>query len=710
MVKTNESLDAIFRPQAIAVIGASNKPNNIGREIVHNLIEFEFQGPVFPVNPHLRTLHSLKVYPSVEDVPDPVDLAVIVVPKEHVLTVVESCGRKGVKGLVVITAGFKEVGGPGTEREAELARLIHKYSMRMVGPNCMGVINTEPDIRLDASFARTLPSAGNIGFMSQSGALGEAILSIAHKKGIGFSMFVSVGNKTDVSGNDLLRYWEHDPATKLILLYLESFGDPREFTSIARRISRTKPIIAVKAGRTTAGAKAVSSHTGALAGRDMATDLMFEQCGVIRASSVEDLFDLAPAFSRLDPPEGPRVGIITNAGGPGILTTDACVACGLVIEPPSPETRAALRGVLSPDASVENPVDLLASATPDQYRESIRQMLLDPLVDALIVIFVPPVMTRSDEVARAICEQRTQSSKPILVCFMGADEGVPGVTEMRSQGIPVYTFPESAAHALAALVSYRQWQKRPEGRPVEFQVDRSRAARFLELNEHFEGWLDGPAARGVLESYGIPFVPSISVRSPAELDQALENIGFPAVLKADGSGGEHKTDSGGVILNLQNRAQIIEAYRQLSARGTPVLLQPMLQGGQELILGMSMDAVAGPLMMFGFGGVQVEVIRDVVFRIHPLKDIDAREMVRSVRSLPLLEGYRGEKGISLEGIEEALLRLSRLVSDFSEIEEIDINPFMAFPGKPAMAIDARIRVRKAKKFPVETVSTSTVAG
>ena len=409
---TKPSLDGIFKPQSVAVVGASNRPGNIGREIVHNLIEFEFQGPVFPVNPKLRTLHSLKAYPSVDAIPDPVDLAVIVVPKEQVSTVVEACGRKGVKGLVVITAGFREVGGLGIAREEELASLLNRHGMRMVGPNCMGVINTDPTVRLDASFARTLPITGDIGFMTQSGALGEAILSIASRKGIGFSMFVSVGNKTDVSGNDLLLYWENDPATRVILLYLENFGDPRRFTTIARRITRTKPIVAVKAGRTTAGARAVSSHTGSLAGRDMATDLLLTQCGVLRAASVEELFDLAPAFSMQPPPAGPRVGIVTNAGGPGILATDACVGLGLVVESPSPATRERLAPILHPEASLENPIDLLASGTPEMYGAATRAALDDPAFDALIVIFVPPVMTRSEEVARSIANEAAGSPKP----------------------------------------------------------------------------------------------------------------------------------------------------------------------------------------------------------------------------------------------------------------------------------------------------------
>lgn len=698
MMTDKRSLDAIFRPQSVAVVGASNKPGNIGREIVHNLIEFEFQGPVFPVNPRLRTLHSLKVYPDIESIPDPVDLAVIVVPKEGVVDVVEACGRRGVGGLVVISAGFKEVGGAGIERERLLRAALDRYGMRMIGPNCMGVLNTEPAFQLNASFARTRPIPGNIGFMSQSGALGEAILAIAARKGIGFSMFVSVGNKTDVGGNDLLQYWEHDAATDLILLYLENFGNPRRFTEIARRITRRKPILAVKAGRTSAGARAVSSHTGVLAGQDMATDLLFEQCGVIRVASVEELFDLAPAFALQPPPAGPRVGIITNAGGPGILATDACVRLGLSVEPPSAETKARLRADLPPDASVENPIDLLASATPDLYRLAVREGLSDPALDALIVIFVPPVMTRSDEVARAIYEECRGATKPVLVCFMGADEGVPGVAELRAARLPVYTFPESAANALAALETYRRWRDRPEGKAVSFAVDQATAARHIEAAAAAgRAWLTGAEARSVLEAYGIPQATAVVVTRPDELAAAIARTGLPAVLKRD-AGGEHKTEADGLRLNLDSEEAVHRAFRELGgAPDRPLVLMEMVTGARELIMGMSVDPVSGPLLMVGLGGTYVEILKDVAFRIHPLTDYDATEMLRDLKSYPLLTGFRGEAPLDVAGVEEVLLRLSQLVGDFPAIVELDLNPFMALPAAGAgrrgsRGVDARIRI------------------
>jgi acetyl coenzyme A synthetase (ADP forming)-like protein len=688
------SLDGIFRPQSVAVVGASNRTGNIGREIVHNLIESEFQGPVFPVNPHLKTLHSLKVYASVEDIPDPVDLAVIVVPKEQVQGVVEACGRKGVRGLVVITAGFKEVGGAGIERERQLALTVRESGMRMVGPNCMGVINTEPAVRLNASFARTAPRTGNIGFMSQSGALGEAILSIASRKGIGFSMFVSVGNKTDVSGNDLLLYWEDDPATQVVLLYLENFGDPRRFTEIARRISRRKPIVAVKAGRTSAGARAVSSHTGALAGLDLATDLLFEQCGVIRAASVEELFDLAPAFALQPPPAGNRVGIITNAGGPGILATDACVRLGLLVESPTAGTREALRTRLAPEASVENPIDLLASATPEMYRAAVRAAIDDPNFDSVIAIFVPPVMTRSDEVARAIYEEAAGAPKPVLVCFMGADEGVPGVAELRDRGLPVYTFPESAANAVAALEGYGRWRRRPDGRVVAFPVDRDAVGAILaRVRADGREWLDGPEARAVAEAYGLPVARSRHVRGWSAVQSAASEVGWPVVLKRDGAGSEHKSDAGGVKVGIDGEGALRDAFRDLGGDDQPLVVQEMVRGGREFILGMIVDAIAGPLLMIGTGGTLVELLQDAVFRIHPLTDLDAAEMTREFKGSALLDGFRGDPPADRAGVEEALLRLSQLVGDFPEIVELDVNPYLALPGAGAnRLVDIRIRI------------------
>jgi acetyltransferase len=430
-----EPLDAIFRPRSIAVIGASRRRGSIGHEILHNLVEHDFQGVVFPVHPTATVIHSIKAYPSVLEIPDPVDLAVVVVPYRHVLEVAEECGRKGVRGLVVITAGFREVGGEGVAREEALLAIVHRYGMQLVGPNCMGVINTEPEVSMNATFAPTFPPPGPIGFMSQSGALGVTILDHARELGLGVSMFVSVGNKADVSGNKMIDYWSRDPRTRLIVMYNESFGDPRRFTRLARRVTKEKPILAVKAGRTRTGAKAASSHTGALAGMDVAVDALFEQCGVIRATTLEELFDFAMAFSNQPVPRGDRVAIITNAGGPGILTADACESLGLEIATLTEETRARLRAEVAEEASVQNPVDLIASADAATYRVALDIVLQDPNIDAAIAIFVPPVQVDAGEVAAGIAETVDRHDKTVLGCLMGKKGVQLGMTELKRHSI-----------------------------------------------------------------------------------------------------------------------------------------------------------------------------------------------------------------------------------------------------------------------------------
>jgi acetyl coenzyme A synthetase (ADP forming)-like protein len=459
------SLDAIFRPKSIAIVGVSRRRGSIGREILHNLIEYEFNGAIFPINPHAEVIHSLKCYPSVLDVPQAIDLAIIVVPKEQAVEAVEECGKKGIKGIVMITAGFREVGGPGAEREEKLAQVIKRYGMRMVGPNCMGVINTDPQYRMDATFAPSLPIEGNIGFLSQSGALGAAILDYALDLNLGFSMFVSMGNKVDISGNDLLEYWQYDDNSKVLLLYLESFGNPRKFTQLAREIVKEKPIIAVKSGRTRAGAKAASSHTGALAGLDVGTQALFEQCGVLRVNTVEELFDLAQAFSKQPIPKGKRVGILTNAGGPGIMATDAVINLGLHMAAFSDATISQLREFLSPEASFSNPLDMIAGANHETYLRSLRILLKDEGIDAMLVIFVHPVYVDAQKIAEAIIQaSQEQSEKPVLCCFMGKKDELSGIEELQKAGLPSYLFPESAAMALAAMEKYNRIRNRPTGK------------------------------------------------------------------------------------------------------------------------------------------------------------------------------------------------------------------------------------------------------
>ncbi len=565
----DKSLDGIFRPKSIAVIGASTRKGTIGREILHNLIENEFNGKVFPVNPKASVIHSIKCYSTVLDVPDAVDLAIIIVPRDSVRMILEQCGEKGVKGVVVITSGFKETGEEGAKRELELLEIVRRYNMRMVGPNCFGVLNADPNYSMNATFSKTKPPVGNVGFMSQSGALGEAILDYADRLHLGISMFASVGNKADVSGNDILAYWEDDPNTELILLYLENFGDPRCFTRIARGITRKKPIVAVKAGRTAAGARAVSSHTGALAGLDVGADALFDQCGVQRVSSVDELFDVAIAFANQPVPKGDRIAIITNAGGPGILATDAVVSLGMKMATFEPKTLRNLKANLPPIAAVNNPIDVIAAGGPDSYRAAMDAVLSDKNVDGVIVIFVPPIVVDHEAVIRTIVEMiaRYKNNKTVLGCFMGVPDGIAALKEMAKHKIPIYTFPESAAKAMWAMTRYRKWIERPEGKIPDFKVKKDRVRKIVDgAAKAKRQILLGEEALEILDAYGVAVARSMKARSLKDMTEAVSKLGFPLVMKIDDPNITHKTDVGGDVTYLRTRLELEDAFRKKKKR------------------------------------------------------------------------------------------------------------------------------------------------
>jgi len=694
------SLDGIFRPKSIAVIGASTKKGSIGREILHNLIDSEFNGKVFPVNPKASVIHSIKCYSTILDVPDAVDLAIIIVPRDHVKIALEQCGEKGVKGVVVITSGFKEIGEKGAQKELELMEIVRKYNMRMVGPNCFGVLNTDTDFSMNATFSKTKPLVGKVGFMSQSGALGEAILDYASQIKLGFSMFASVGNKADISGNNLLQYWRDDPNTEIILLYLENFGDPYRFTKIARSVTRKKPVIAVKAGRTAAGAKAISSHTGVLAGMDIGTDALFSQCGVLRVSSVDELFDVALALSNQDLPKGDRIAIITNAGGPGILAADAIESLGMQMAVFENKTLKHLRDNLPEVAAVNNPVDVIASGGPDSYREAMDAVLSDKNVDAVIVIFVPPIVVDHRAVIEAIVEmiEKHKNNKTVLGCFMSAPELISGSEELAKHHIPIYTFPESAAKAMSAMVRYRKWIERPEGKTIEFEVNKAEVKRILnDAAKSKKKIIVGDEALSILNAYGVEVAKSVKAKTQADIKKAVSKLKFPLVMKIDDPDVTHKTDVGGVMADLRDQNEVIDALEVMkskfgrSKRGfAGVVLQEMVKGGVETIIGMNYDPSFGPLMMFGLGGIYVEVMKDVAFKVHPLTDFDAKEMIQSIKGYPLLTGFRGTAPVNLKVLEKTLLRISQLFSDFPIFESFDVNPFIVTTkGEKSRAVDAR---------------------
>ncbi|MBC8277082.1 MAG: acetate--CoA ligase family protein [FCB group bacterium] len=697
----SHSLDPIFRPKSVAIIGASRTKGSIGRELLHSLIDYGFNGMVFPVNPNATVIHSIKSYPSVLAIPDEVDLAVIVVPKALVQQALIDCARKGIKGVVMITAGFGETGDHTAEEEVK--KIINKYGMRMVGPNCMGIINTDPEYQLHATFASTHPIRGNVGFVSQSGALGVAILDNAHTLNIGFSMFVSVGNKMDISANDMLEYWEDDPDTQVILFYLESFGNPRNFTKLARRVVKKKPIIAVKSGRTALGAKAASSHTGALAGMDLATDALFSQCGVIRVNTVEEMFDLTQVFANQPLPEGDRVAVMTNAGGPGILITDALVNHKLKMADFSDETIAKFKEYMPPEASFSNPIDMIASADPPGYKKTLRILLSDPLNDAVVVIFVKPVTADPVGTAKAIVDvvQEKDWGKPIICCFMGKIGESAGISLLRDAKLPVYIFPEAAAMALAAMVRYKEIKERPEGTiPVYDDVNKKEVESVIKkaVKEKRENLLAEEIGR-ILKAYRFPLPDSVISKN---IDECLEfsKLRYPIVLKMMSEEVSHKTDVGGVVVDIRNETELKTAFNRITTKAEKLnlknysfLVQQMIKGGREVILGVTQDPSFGPLIMFGLGGIYVEILKDVNFAIHPITDIEAERMVQTLKSVKLLQGFRGEKPVALDIIHECLGRMSQLITDFHQIKEMDINPLIVFPdSKKTRVVDSRIKI------------------
>jgi len=706
-VATIASLRALLKPRSIAVIGASRRQGTIGNKLFHNILHQEFNGVVYPVNPNAEVVASVKAYPSVLDIPGEVDLAVVIVPTEIVRQVVEQCGRKGVRGIVVISAGFGESGAEGIDRQERLLETARSYGMRLVGPNCMGIINTDPQVNMNATFSSIFPPAGNIALGTQSGALGLAILEYTRSLNIGLSTFVSIGNRADVSSNDLLQYWEEDPATDVILLYLESFGNPRKFARIARGITPTKPIVAVKSGRTTAGARAAASHTGALATAEVASEALFTQAGIIRVDTLEELFDIANLLSHQPIPSGRRVAILTNGGGPGILTADACVARGLELPTLSDKTLSKLKDFLPRRASLANPIDMAAEATAEEYSQALKLLAQDDRIDIVIVIFIPPILTQPEAIAGSIREigpQFRQQGKTLVASFMGW-RGASIELSSEAGHVPCFTFPEATAVALAKACEYSEWLKRPKGIIPEMgRVDKKKAEQLvkvaLERSTTRPLWLDATSVIGLLGSYGIRIVRSKSAMTAEEAKKAAEELGFPVAVKLLSNTIAHKTEVGGVILDLSSQREVecafIQIREHLASIGREdemqgVTVQEMISGGIEVIVGVAQDPSLGPLILFGMGGVYTELFKDVTFRIHPLTDVDAQEMVRSVKAYQLLEGWRGAKPCDIEALEELLLRVSAMVEDLPQIAELDLNPVKVLEqNSEYVVVDARV--------------------
>ena len=687
------SMRAFFEPQVVAVIGASPTRGKIGSEILHNLLAAEFMGTVVPVHPTAREVAGLTAYPRVTDIPFAIDLAMIVVPADQVLAVVDDCIRKQVRAICVISAGFSECDAAGRAREAELLDTVRRAGCRLIGPNCMGLLNTDPAVRLNATFSPVYPPRGRVAMSTQSGALGLAILDYAKRLDIGISSFVSVGNKADVSGNDLIQYWAEDPNTSVILLYVESFGNPKKFAEIARRVGRTKPIVAVKAGRSRAGSRAAASHTGALATNDAVVDALFKQAGVIRTERLEEMFDVAVLLSHQPTPRGARVAILTNAGGPGILAADACEANGLELPPLSDATRSELRSFLPAAASVGNPVDMLASAPAEHYRRALAALLRDESVDSVITIFIPPLVTDPTAVATAIqAGVEGTHDKPVLAVFMRS-AGAPAALAP----IPSYAFPESAAQALARVTAYGRWRATPiVPAPALKSVDAEEVRRIVgRVLKRGSGWALPDESQALLAAAGIATAETRTATTLEEAVRAASQIGFPVALKALGPTLLHKTERKAVTLNIHDESGVRAAYDDFATRFgrdmTAVLVQQMVPHGVEMIVGALHDPVFGPVIACGTGGVLVDVLADTAFRLHPLSASDPGEMIDGLRGARLLRGYRGSPPADEPALREVLLRVSELVRIAPEIQELDLNPVIVL-GAGARVADVRVRI------------------
>ncbi len=695
-------LEMFTNPRGVAVVGASPTPGKLGHAVLHNVIQYGYQGHIYPINPKAGEILGLPAYPSVKDIPGPVDLAVILVPAQVVPGIIDECGQAGITGAVVITAGFREVGREGRQLEGQMIETARRYGMRLVGPNVLGIIDTV--VSLNASFAAGMPRRGRIAFMSQSGALCTSILDFALGQGIGFSRFYSIGNKADLNEIDFLRAWSEDLETNVIAAYLEGISNGAEFMKVARQVTRRKPVVAIKSGTTSAGSRAASSHTGTLAGSEKAYDAAFKQVGIVRAGSVQELFDYAQAFARQPLPENDAVAVVTNAGGPGIMASDAIERIGLRLASLTPEIQQKLRTALPAAASVVNPIDVLGDAPADRYTLAIEAALSDPNVGILLVVLTPQTSTQIPETARVLGEMSRKYKKPTFAAFMGDQAIHPAIDIFTEYSVPNYPVPERAVAAISAMWHRCQWLKTPELNPELLAVDRDKVRQVLDrIRGQGRVTAGDIEAKDILAAYGVPLPKSVLAKNTDEAVAAAEAIGYPVVIKIASPDILHKTDIGGVKLNLTSASDVRDAFDLIvyrTARHMPDVniwgcqVQQMVKGGKETIIGINRDPQFGPLLMFGLGGVYVEALKDVTFRVAPIDRREAREMLSEIRAYDLLRGVRGEKPSDLEAIADTLVRVSQLVTDFPDIVELDINPLLVFPaGQGVLGLDMRLALK-----------------
>lgn len=694
-------LDSIFRARSVAIVGASTDPNCVGRQILDNLVEYGYTGRIYAVNPKAQEVRGLRCYPSVRAIEEPVELAVLVVPRAAVLAVVEDCVAKGVRGLVVVTAGFRELDAEGAQLEAKLRERVARAGIPLLGPNCMGLFNADPEVRLNLTFSPVPPQSGYIAFLSQSGALGAAVLSLAETIRLGFSLFASLGNEAGVTHLETLEYAAADKLTRVIVLYLETFTEALRFLRIAQRVNRYKPIVCLKGGRTETGARAASSHTGALATSTHAFDAVLRQSGVLLVNTLEEMLDVAVAFAHLPLPQGQRVRVLTNAGGPGVLATDMLVRCGLELPPLTPERQEALREFVPPQSSVGNPVDLTVAGTPLMYGRAAQLLLDDPASDALLTIFVTPPRVSAPAVLAELQKAAYSATKPVVAAFTAQNE-------LRRQAPPdkliLVGYPESAAVVLGALAEYAAWQRRPRGRSRRFDVNRERVTKLLaQVRRAGRNVLDPEESLAVLRAYGISTARYALVRNPGQLATRAKQIGFPLALKVVSPAILHKTEVGGVVLNIPNLSKLRKEYQaligRLQAAGLAgqvrgVLLQEMVTEQREMILGFRRDPQGTPLVLVGLGGILVEALDAISLRVLPVTDQDVRDMLTEMPGARVLQAFRGLSPVAEPRLEESVLKLAQLAMDFEVIAEIDVNPFIV-SAEPATckAVDARILLR-----------------
>ena len=708
-------LDSIFSPQSVAVIGASSSPGKVGHDIFVNILRAGYRGTLYPVNPKAQSIACVKAYPAITEIPDSVDLAMIILPPKPALEAVEAAIEKTVKGIVIVSAGFREVGSEGRQIEDRIISICKEAGVRVVGPNCLGVINPQPAVRLNASFSVRMPKAGNVSFISQSGALCTAVLDFAADREFGFSKFISIGNKADVDELDLLRYFHHDQDTEVIMLYLEELRRGPEFIETVKNITcgdyRPTPVLVIKSGRTHAGARAAASHTGALAGTEGVYNAIFKQAGIIRVESINELFDFASAFAyknetelgkmRRKVPHGNRVAIVTNAGGPGIVATDVTVSAGLTLAEFNEETVETLDSHLPMTANLNNPVDVIGDAAPERYENALVAVIRDEGVDGALVILTPQSMTNALGTAEGIVRIARRSHKPIICCFMGIVDVSTGVKYLQEHGIPVFKFPESAANAFGAIYRYSRWLNRQHLSQFKLQHNRDQAAKIISQNLDAGNTHIGElVGNQLLECYGFQVLPTKLARSANEAAAIAQEIGYPVVLKIVSAQILHKTDAGGVVIDLHDGEAVRNTYREIIERANAykpdavidgVLVQKMARSGDEVIIGANRYPIFGPLLMFGIGGIFVEVFKDVEFRLAPIGRNEARRMIRSIKGYKLLKGFRGRPKTDLDMLEKSLVALSNMVINHPEIMELDINPLLVYPeGQGVIVADCRM--------------------